>query len=94
MCGASAGRFDSCAALHFVLSVNNDNFDDLDEARKLYQAPPTVKLRGMTNIPVADETGEDDMYASESFVPVSLPGVVMRCLKRLNRAPANTRSSR
>jgi hypothetical protein len=91
---ASIFLFDCCAARHFVLSVNNDDFDDLDEPQKLYQAPPTVKLRGMTNIPVVDETGEDYMYPSESFVPVSLPGVVMRCLKRLNRAPANTRPSR
>jgi hypothetical protein len=81
-------------AQHFVLSVKNDDFDDLDEARKLYQAPPTVKLRGMTNIPVVDETGEDYMYPSELFVPVSLLGGCHEMPEESNRAPANTRPSR
>jgi hypothetical protein len=82
------------AAQHFVLSVNNDDFDDLDEARKLYQVPPTVKLRGMANIPVVDETGEG---LRVSFRVVRARQLAWGCYEmpeELNRASANTRPSR
>ena len=71
---------------HFVLSVNNDGFDDL-ETRKLYQGPSTVKLRGMANIPVVDETDEDYI----SFRVVRARQLAWDCHEMSNIARRRTR---
>jgi hypothetical protein len=69
------------------LCVENGGLEDL-EARKLYQVLPDREAAREGYIRVVDESGEDYIYPSDLFVPVTLPPAVVRRLRR----PANARS--
>lgn len=56
----------------FVLCVRNDDCDDL-VTRKVYRAIPDEKAEKEGCVRVIDESGEDYLYPSSSFVRVQLP---------------------
>ena len=72
----------------FALCVEDGGMEDL-EARKLYQILPDREAASEGYIRVVDESGEDYVYPSDLFVPVSLPAAVVRRL----RGPVRPKSS-
>jgi hypothetical protein len=70
----------------FALCVEDGGLEDL-EARKLYQVLPDREAAREGYIRVVDESGEDYIYPSELFVPVTLPAAVLKRLRGSARAP-------
>jgi hypothetical protein len=69
----------------FALCVEDGGSEDL-EPRKLYQVLPDREAAREGYIRVVDESGEDYIYPSELFVPVSLPAAVLKRLRGAARA--------
>ena len=67
----------------FALCV--EDAEDL-EARKLYQVLPDREAAREGYIRIVDESGEDYIYPSELFVPVTLPAAVLKRLRGSARA--------
>jgi hypothetical protein len=78
------------AASKFVLCVHSGSVDL--EPRKVYQVLPDRTASRDGFVRVVDESGEDYLYPAAYFVPVRLPGPVLRDLERtgLTDGPANT----
>lgn len=74
----------------FALCVRTEGSVDL-ERRKVYQVLPDRAASRDGYVRVVDESGEDYLYPAKYFVPVRLPGAVLRDLERSNLAdgPAN-----
>ncbi len=64
---------------HFVVCVANPGCEDL-QVRRLYRvlADPDAEAHGLTR--VVDDSGEDYLYPTSSFLPVPLPEVVEQAL--------------
>ncbi len=71
----------------FALCVEDGGMEDL-EPRKLYQVLPDREATREGYVRVIDESGEDYIYPSDLFVPVTLPAAVVRRLRR----PAGAKS--
>jgi hypothetical protein len=56
----------------FVMCLRNDGAEDL-VLRKVYQVLPDANAARSGYLRVIDESGEDYLYRSDFFVPVSLP---------------------
>jgi hypothetical protein len=56
----------------FAVCVEDGGLEDL-EARKLYHVLPDREAAREGYVRVVDESGEDYIYPSELFVPVTLP---------------------
>ncbi|HYV75197.1 MAG TPA: hypothetical protein VFB24_13140 [Candidatus Binatia bacterium] len=63
----------------FAICVRNDGAEDL-EIRKVYQILPDARAAKDKHIRVIDESGEDYLYPSEFFIPLTLPREVERAL--------------
>lgn len=71
----------------FALCVDDGGLEDL-EARKLYQVLPDREAAREGYVRVVDESGEDYMYPSELFVPITLPAAILKRLRgSRSRAP-------
>jgi hypothetical protein len=75
----------------FALCVEDGGSEDL-EPRKLYQVLPDREAAREGCIRVVDESGEDYIYPSELFVPITLPAAVLRRLR--GAAPARQSAAR
>lgn len=78
----------------FALCV--EDAEDLD-ARKLYQVLPDREAAREGHIRIIDESGEDYIYPSELFVPVTLPAAVLKRLRgsaRPRQGPARRTSAK
>lgn len=69
----------------FALCVEDGGLEDL-EARKLYQVVPDREAAREGYVRVVDESGEDYIYPSELFVPITLPAAVLKRLRGSARA--------
>ena len=67
---------------HFVVCVGNRGYAASLELRKIYQVLPDKLGSRHNQIRVIDESGEGYLYPEECFVPVRLPEVVKRAVRR------------
>jgi len=58
--------------MRFVVCIRNDDAEDL-QVRKIYQTIPDDDALSDGYLRVADDSGEDYLYPSDYFIPVSLP---------------------
>jgi len=56
----------------FVVCIRNDDAEDL-QVRKIYQTIPDEAAMRDGYLRVADDSGEDYLYPSDFFIPVTLP---------------------
>ncbi len=70
----------------FLLCLRNDGEEDL-EPRKIYPFLPDEKAAQEGYVRVIDESGEDYLYPSELFVPISLPAAAVRELSMPSGQP-------
>jgi hypothetical protein len=64
---------------HFGVCIRNQGCEDL-QLLKLYPILPDPTAEGAGPIRVVDDSGEDYLYPSENFIPVSLPATVKQVL--------------
>ncbi len=64
----------------YVLCINNGGYPESLEVRKIYPVLPDEKASARDYIRVIDETGEDYLYPSKYFVPLSLSADVIGAL--------------
>jgi hypothetical protein len=57
----------------FVLCIRNDDYPASLELRKIYQVLPDRSAAKEKMLRVIDESGEDYLYPTGFFVPISLP---------------------
>jgi len=67
----------------FVICVQNESSEDL-EIGKVYQVLPDKSADRENYIRVIDESGEDYLYPSGYFVPITLPQEAERALLALS----------
>ncbi len=73
----------------FAVCVKNEGYKASLELRKLYETLADDFAVQNDLIRVIDESGEDYLYSSDYFVPVSLPKSVESTLRRISgRKPA------
>lgn len=87
---ASGGRQ---ASASFALRVEDGGMEDL-EARKVYRVLPDHEPAREGYVRVVDESGEDYIYPSDLFVPVTLPAAVVRRLRGPVRSRSGARAGR
>ena len=63
----------------FAICVRNEGAEDLD-IRKIYQILPDARAAKDKHIRVIDESGEDSLYPTDFFIPLTLPRHVERAL--------------
>ena len=63
----------------FALCVEDGGSEDL-ESRKIYQVLADRDAEREEYIRIVDESGEDDLYPTELFVPITLPPAILRHL--------------
>lgn len=73
----------------FALCVENGGSEDL-EPRKIYQVLVDRQAAREGYIRIVDESGEDYIYPSELFEPISLPAAALRRLSGAAGARQNT----
>lgn len=64
----------------YVLCIANGGYPESLEVRKVYAMLPDERAAANDYIRVIDETGEDYLYPSKYFVPISLPPEVAKIL--------------
>lgn len=57
----------------FALCVRNDGYPASLELRKIYEVVPDDQAAAHQQIRVIDESGEDYLFPTDYFVPISLP---------------------
>jgi len=62
-----------------AICVRNEEAEDL-EIRKIYQILPDARAAKDKHVRVIDESGEDYLYPTDFFIPVTLPLGVERAL--------------
>ncbi len=62
----------------FLLCVSNESYPASLEVRKVYQALPDPVAASRGFVRVIDESGDDYLYPSDSFVAVELPQAAVR----------------
>jgi hypothetical protein len=68
------------AEKHFVICVNNLNYEASLERWKLYEAIKDKKAEAHNQIRVIDESGEDYLFPKEYFEPIELPKNVLEAM--------------
>ena len=63
-----------------VLCVNNTGYEVSLERRKIYVALPDARAEKLGQVRIVDESGEDYLYPSESFVALSLPQSIRKAV--------------
>lgn len=64
----------------FVVCLNNQNYETSLEAGKLYRVVPDDQAIAHGYIRVIDESGEDYAYATDRFLPLTLPAQTEKTL--------------
>ena len=64
----------------YVLCIDDGGYPESLEVRKIYPVLPDEKANARDYIRVIDETGEDYLYPSKYFVPLSLSADVIGAL--------------
>lgn len=64
--------------ISYVVCIENAEYPASLELRKIYQSLPDPQAEQDGLIRIIDETGEDYLYARESFVPIDVPEAVER----------------
>jgi hypothetical protein len=57
----------------FVVCVKNDDYEGALELRKIYEVLEDLDAEPHDLMRVLDESGEDDLYPRDWFVPIELP---------------------
>ena len=57
----------------FLLCVDNEGFEASLEIRKLYETLPDKEAARHDQVRIIDESGEDYLYPSVFFAPITLP---------------------
>jgi len=65
----------------FVLCIQNKDCEDL-ETRKIYQVLPDQAAEKEGYLRIVDESGEDYLYPSSYFVPITLPNAAIKAVRR------------
>ncbi len=68
----------------FAICVRNEGAEDL-EIRKVYQILSDARAAKDKHVRVIDESGEDYLYPTDFFVPLTLPLEVERVLSAPTR---------
>ena len=68
------------AEKHFVICINNLNYEASLERWKLYEAIKDKKAEAHKQIRVIDESGEDYLFPKEYFEPIELPKNVLEAM--------------
>lgn len=68
------------ATRRLVICVDNSGYEVSLERRKLYVALPDSRAEKVGLIRVIDESGEDYLYPTESFVSLTLPQSTRRAV--------------
>jgi len=66
----------------FVVCIDNDNYPASLELHKIYRLIPDGDANADGDIRIIDESGEDYLYPSSCFVPISVPQIVEESLRR------------
>jgi hypothetical protein len=66
--------------MQFVVCINNQDYSDSLEIRKIYQALPDPKANNHLMIRVIDESGEDYLYPSRYFMAIELSEPLQQAL--------------
>ena len=64
----------------FVVCLNNDGVQASLEVGKLYQMLPDKDARTEDYLRIIDEDGEDYLYPTDMFHPISVPSTVAETL--------------
>jgi hypothetical protein len=64
----------------FLLCIKNEGYRASLEPRKLYARIPDKQAESHDLVRVTDESGEDYLYPSSLFVPVSLSSKVLKAM--------------
>jgi hypothetical protein len=65
---------------HFVICIDNANYETALELRKIYETIPDDEAARSGLTRVIDESGEDYLYPFSLFVPIELPRTVERAM--------------
>lgn len=68
----------------FVLCIRNEGYRASLEERKIYRLVPDRDARAHDLIRVVDESGEDYLYPTDWFVPISVPQAAIKELALAN----------
>ena len=68
------------AEKHFVICINNLNYEASLERWKLYEAIKDEIAETHNHIRVIDESGEDYLFPREYFEPIELPKNVLEAM--------------
>ena len=69
----------------FVVCINNEDYPAALELHKIYSVIPDMAAEIEGDIRVVDESGEDYLYPSTSFVSVQLPERVRESMRQAER---------
>jgi hypothetical protein len=65
---------------HFVVCIDNANYEAALELRKIYETIPDHEAARSGLVRVIDESGEDYLYPTSYFVPIELPRKAERAM--------------
>jgi hypothetical protein len=68
------------AARRLVICIDNSGYEVSLERRKIYVSIPDSRAEKLGQLRVIDESGEDYLYPTESFVTAQLPQPVRRAV--------------
>ena len=68
------------AARRLVICIDNSGYEVSLERRKIYVCIPDTRAEKLGQLRVIDESGEDYLYAKESFVTANLSQPVRRAV--------------
>ncbi len=66
----------------FVICIDNADYPAALERRKVYQAIPDETAAQYHLLRIIDESGEDYLYPTDYFIPVTFPPIVRDALLR------------
>jgi hypothetical protein len=66
----------------FVICINNTDYSAALEIRKIYQIIPDDTALAHGLLRVIDESGEDYLYPTTYFIPVSFPPSIQAAILR------------
>ena len=66
----------------FVICIENKDYPASLEIRKIYEVIPDSEAEEIGHIRVIDESGEDYLYPSSSFIDANLPKKVQKAIEK------------
>lgn len=75
----------------FVVCVCNADYPASLEMHKIYRVVPDAGAAADGDIRVVDESGEDYLYRASYFIPIAVPPLVKKSLRKAESAGANRR---